>query len=327
MNAIHETLMRAWYSGAWWLYLLRPAEVLFRCVVVVRRGLYRRGFLTTYRAPVPVVIVGNITVGGTGKTPVVIALVESLQKQGVRVGVISRGYGAKGLHAPYRVEADSTPERCGDEPLMIHRRTRCPCVVAPSRAAAARALLAEQEVDLLISDDGLQHYALQRDMEIALLDSERGTGNGFCLPAGPLREPARRLQTVDFVLYRNGSDPEQAVHYAIGELVNLANGERRPANPAALTGEIHAVAALGQPAQFFNSLRRLGFTLVEHSFPDHYMYSAADFSEMRDKPIIMTGKDAVKCRGLAGDNAWCLSIDAQLPAVVTSAVAALVRAS
>jgi tetraacyldisaccharide 4'-kinase len=325
MNAMHDTLVRAWYRGAWWLYLLRPAELLFRCIAAIRRASYRSGLLNTYRAPVPVVIVGNITVGGTGKTPVVVALVQSLQQHGVRVGVISRGYGAKRLRAPYRVEADSTAAHCGDEPLLIYRRTHCPCVVAPSRAAAARALLTQEEVDILISDDGLQHYALQRDMEIALLDGERGTGNGFCLPAGPLREPAGRLHTVDIVLYRNGPDPEQSMHYTPGALVNLASGERRSADPAVLAQEVHAVAGLAQPEQFFESLIRQGFSVSEHSFADHYNYTAADFSGLQDKPIIMTEKDAVKCRGIAGDNAWYLSIDAQLPAAVTSAVVALAR--
>tara|TARA_R110001599_G_scaffold325504_1_gene537640 strand:- start:9047 stop:10027 length:981 start_codon:yes stop_codon:yes gene_type:complete len=325
MAPLRETLVRAWYCGAWWLLLLRPVEAVFRCAVAVRRGLYRSGLMSTYRAPVSVVVVGNITVGGTGKTPVVIALVESLQKQGVRVGVISRGYGALGLVAPLQVTADSNAAQCGDEPLLIYRRTRCPCWVAPSRAAAAQALLAVEEVDLLISDDGLQHCALERDMEIVLLDSERGTGNGFCLPAGPLRESAVRLQTVDYVLYRNGPDPGHAVQYVSTGLINLASGQQRPVKPTELVRDVHAVAGLGQPAQFFASLRSLGFTVAEHRFPDHHNYSASDFVGMQDKPIIMTEKDAVKCRGLVGDNAWYLTIDAQLPAAVTSAVLALAR--
>lgn len=317
--------MRAWYHGAWWLYLLRPAEAVFRAVASVRRTLYRNGLLPIYNAPVPVVVVGNITVGGTGKTAVVIALVEHLQQRGIRVGVISRGYGAKELVAPVEVTAHSTPHQCGDEPLLIHRRTRCPCWVAASRAAAARALLAQAEVDILISDDGLQHYALGRDMEIALLDSERGTGNGFCLPAGPLREPVSRLQSVDYVLYRNGTDAGCSVHYTSTALINLGSGQRRSPSPTGLAGEVHGVAGLGQPAQFFDTLRGLGFTVREHSFPDHHGYTARDFSGMGHMPVIMTEKDAVKCRGLAGENVWYLTIDAQLPAAVTSAVVALAR--
>ena len=325
MNWLRETLVRAWYRGAWWLYLLRPAEAVFRSVAAMRRTLYRNGLLSTYRAPVPVVVVGNITVGGTGKTAVVIALVESLQQQGIRVGVISRGYGAKGLVAALGVTAESRPEHCGDEPLLIHQRTGCPCWVAASRSAAARALLAAAEVDILISDDGLQHYALARDLEIALLDNERGIGNGFCLPAGPLREPAARLQSVDHVLYRNDSDPGCSMHYTSAALINLGSGQRCLPTPAELAVEVHGVAGLGQPAQFFDTLRRQGFTVQEHSFPDHHGYTAADFTGMGNMPIIMTEKDAVKCRGLAGDNAWYLTIDAQLPAAVTSAVVALAR--
>jgi tetraacyldisaccharide 4'-kinase len=325
MNSPQQELVKAWYRGDPWLYLLRPLEVVFRCVVALRASLYRLGLLNTYRADVPVVVVGNITVGGTGKTPVVIALVQSLQQQGVRVGVISRGYGASGLASPRRVEAGSTAQQCGDEALLIHRRTACPCVVAPSRAAAAQALLARESVDLLISDDGLQHYALERDMEIALLDNERGTGNGFCLPAGPLREPVKRLQSVDYVLYRNGTDPEQAVHYTADALINLTTGEQRVAEPALLSGDIHAVAGLGQPAQFFDRLRRLGFDPVDHHFPDHHCYTGADFAGMAGKPIIMTEKDAVKCAGLAGNDAWYLKISAQLPQAVTRAVIALAQ--
>jgi tetraacyldisaccharide 4'-kinase len=325
MNPLREKLVRAWYRGSRWLYLLRPLEVLFRWVAALRRALYRYGLLNIYRAPVPVVVVGNITVGGTGKTPVVISLVESLQHEGVRVGVISRGYGASGLASPHRVDAGSTVRQCGDEALVIHRRTGCPCVVAPSRAAAAVALLAQEQVDLLISDDGLQHYALERDLEIALLDSERDIGNGFCLPAGPLREPLARLQNVDYVLCRNGTDPEQAVHYTAAGLVNLASGEQRTAEPAALSGDIQAVAGLGQPAQFFDSLRRLGFNTLDHQFPDHHCYTDADFTGITGKPIIMTEKDAVKCVGLAGNDAWYLKISAQVPQAVTRAVIALAR--
>ena len=200
MHAVREALVRAWYDGAWWLWLLRPPEALFRLLAASRRHLYRSGLLPVYRAPVPVVVVGNITVGGTGKTPVVIALVESLQRRDIRVGVVSRGHGGRPTGSPCWVDAGSDAGQCGDEPLLIHRRTGCPCVVAPRRADAVRSLLARAAVDIVISDDGLQHYALARDLEIAVVDDQRGIGNGFCLPAGPLREPVQRLKTVDYVL-------------------------------------------------------------------------------------------------------------------------------
>ena len=323
MSFAGDRLTRAWYHGAWWLWLLRPLELLFRLLAATRRGLYQLGLLPVYRPPVPVIVIGNITVGGTGKTPVVIALVEALQEQGIRVGVVSRGYGASGLRRPHRVGADSTATQCGDEPLLIQGRTGCPCVAAPDRPAAVRALLLAAPVDLIVSDDGLQHYALARDMEIALLDADRGTGNGFCLPAGPLREPAGRLQTVDFVLYRGSEDPESGVRYQPDCLVNLVSGERRPASPSSLGSDVRAVAGIGQPEQFFATLESLGFHIERHAFADHHSYTAEDFAGLIGQPIIMTEKDAVKCLAIAGEDAWYLGINALLPGPVLAAAAAL----
>jgi len=317
--------VQAWYNGAWWLWLARPLEWLFRCLTALRRQLYTSGLLSCYRADKPVVIVGNITVGGSGKTPIVIALVEALQAQGIAVGVVSRGYGASAGVFPHTVCDTSTSADCGDEPLLIYRRTRCPCVVAPSRPAAVRALLANFAVDVVISDDGLQHYALARDMEIAVLDARVGVGNGFCLPAGPLREPVSRLQSVDYVLYRGSDDPLNGVYYEHDCLVNLVTGEQRPVAVVAIGKSIVALAGIGQPAQFFESLLRLGFETEQCVFPDHHAYSAADLAGLGDKPIIMTEKDAVKCREIAGGNSWYLRIDARLPRALPEAVAALVR--
>ena len=321
---LRETLENAWYRGAWWLWLLRPLELLFRLGAAARRGLYRSGLLPVYRAPVPVVVVGNITVGGTGKTPVVIALVEYLQARGIRVGVVSRGYGGAGSAAAHWVDSTSDPEQCGDEALLVYRRTDCPCVVAPSRADAVRALLARASIDIIVSDDGLQHYGLARDMEIALLDERRRSGNGFCLPAGPLRETPTRLESTDFVLYRGSADPLNGVQYTGEVLVNLGSGEQRSVTPAALgQEEVFAVAGIGQPGQFFDALESCGFRVQPLCFPDHHRYSPGDFDRLAGKPIIMTEKDAVKCSGLAGADAWYLKISAQLPQAVTTAVAAL----
>jgi tetraacyldisaccharide 4'-kinase len=325
MSAGHAGLPGAWYRGAWWLWLLRPLEWLFRAVAALRRLLYRRGVLAVYRPPKPVVVVGNITVGGTGKTPIVIALVEALQGAGLRPGVVSRGYGASAGQFPHTLTRQSTAQQCGDEPLLIFRRTGCPCVVSPSRAEAVRTLLADFEIDVVISDDGLQHYALARDMEIAVLDAGAALGNGFCLPAGPLREPPGRLQSVDHLLYRNGDDPATGVTYQAEGLVNLRTGERLPLNPAALAPRVHAVAGIGQPGQFFDTLRGAGFEVAPHAFPDHHAYTAADFLPLAEAPVIMTEKDAVKCEGIAGDDAWYLRISARLPAALPEAVAALAR--
>lgn len=323
--AVTDRLVLAWYRGAWWLWLLRPLELVFRTVAALRRSLYQNGLLPSYRCPVPVVVIGNITVGGTGKTPAVIALVDSLQARGIRVGVVSRGYGARELKAAYRVTDDSRAYQCGDEPLLIQRRTGCPCVVAPARADAVRTLLADTAVDIIVSDDGLQHYALQRDLEIALLDAERGIGNGFCLPAGPLREPASRLKTVDHVLYRGSSDESNGLQYKQVALVHLVSGQECAVSPAAIGNVVHVIAGIGQPEQFFSGLEGRGFSLQCHPLGDHHDYSVADFEGLADKPLIMTEKDAVKCASIAGDNAWYLKIDAQLPHSVIESVVALVR--
>lgn len=322
MSGLEQGISAAWYRSAPWLWLLRPLECLFRTVAASRRLLYRAGVLRSYRAPVPVVVVGNITVGGTGKTPIVIALVEALQHKGLRVGVVSRGYGASATDFPHRVGPASTAQQCGDEPLLIFHRTGAPCVVAPDRAAAVRELLAAEQVDVVISDDGLQHYALARDLEIAVVDATRGIGNGFCLPAGPLREPPSRLQSVDFLLQRGG-EGEDGVRYRAEALVNLHTAQQLPVLAGDQLSEVHAVAGIGQPQQFFATLEEAGFQLESHAFPDHHQFSAADFQSLAGRPIIMTEKDAVKCRDIAGEQAWYLRISAVLPQPVVEAVAAL----
>lgn len=322
-------LVRAWYTGAAWLWLLRPLELVYRLLTLLRRQAFRAGLCAVYRAPVPVVVVGNVTVGGTGKTPVVIALVEALQARGLRPGVVSRGYGAaRGATFPHQVSAGSSAADCGDEPLLIHQRTGVPCVVAPDRPAAVRALLAAAPVDLVLCDDGLQHYALARDFEIALLDAQRLLGNGFCLPAGPLREPAGRLHAVDWLLYRGGSEPDTRVDYIIDGLLPLRDCGQ--SSPPAQGASIHAVAGIGQPAQFFASLEAMGYQVTAHSFPDHHAFVPEDFVRLDDRPLIMTEKDAVKCRtfvgaGRAGANHWYLRISARLPAALVNRVAALAR--
>jgi len=325
MAGAESSLAEAWYRGAWWLWLLRPLELLFRIVVALRRGLYLYGVLPGYNPPKPLVVVGNITVGGTGKTPVVLALLEYLQSQNIRPGLVSRGYGASRQSFPYTVTSHSRAEDCGDEALLVYQRTGCPCVVAPSRPAAVAQLIEEFEVDIILSDDGMQHYAMGRDMEIAVLDQARGVGNGFCLPAGPLREPVRRLRSVDQLLYRGSDDPDSGVCYKTVALVNVLSGEQRPVAIESLGQNVYGVAGIGQPRQFFEGLRSQGFTVEESSFADHHFYSAGDLAGLTDKPIIMTEKDAVKCRGIASDNAWYLKIDAELPVKLQQSVAALAR--
>ena len=318
-----SALEAAWYNGALWLWLLRPLEMVFRVAIALRKFAYRQQLLKTWRAPVPVIIVGNINVGGTGKTPIVIALVEHLQDRGVRVGVVSRGYGASAGAFPHSVGENSTAAECGDEPLLIHRRTGCPCVVDPDRPAAVRQLLESAAVDVIIADDGLQHYRLERDLEIVVMDEDRGLGNGFCLPAGPLREPPARLAEAHHLLRRGSDSPTQGVRYHQDALVNINSGSERGVASDGVGKVISAVAGIGQPGQFFTALTRAGYVVQEFPFPDHHSYRAEDFSELPAQPIIMTEKDAVKCAGLVGDDAWYLKISAELPREVTEAVVAL----
>lgn len=323
MSGFEAQLTRAWYAGAWWLWCLRPLELLFRSLAAARRWYWQRGPGKPWRAPVPVVVVGNITVGGTGKTPVVIALVEALQARGLRPGVVSRGYGADpDARFPHRVGADSRPGQCGDEPLLIHRRTGAPCVVAPDRALAVRTLLTAEPVDLVICDDGLQHYPLHRDLEIVVIDAARGLGNRWCLPAGPLREPPSRLRSVAWVLCRGSEDPARGVLYRVDGLFPVRTAEQGVA-PA--PQRVHAVAGIGQPEQFFDSLRGMGYTLHGHVFPDHHAYTPQDLVPLGDAPVIMTEKDAVKCRAFATADQWYLRISATLPEALPDALVALCK--
>ena len=318
-----SAMVDAWYNGAWWLWLLRPLEFFFRSVACVRRTFYRVGLFKRYLPETPLVIVGNITVGGTGKTPIVLALVEYLQSIGLNPGVVSRGYGATGTTFPHKVGDKSTAADCGDEALLVFLRTGCPCVVAPKRIDAVKALLKSAPVDLIISDDGLQHYALDRHMEIAVLDADRRVGNGFCLPAGPLREPQSRLKEVDYVLYRGSTDPIQGVTYTPMSLVNIATGNECAVSPGSMATEVYAVAGIGQPQQFFDSLLEAGFNIEPQTFSDHHLFIAKDFSKLSGKPIIMTEKDAVKCKHFADKSFWYLKIQAQLPDALLRSVAAL----
>ncbi|MGE8495966.1 MAG: tetraacyldisaccharide 4'-kinase [Pseudomonas sp.] len=312
--SISERLVAAWYTGHPALGLLRPLEWLYRTVAQHRRARFLAGEGEVYRAPLPVVVVGNITVGGTGKTPLILWLIEHCRQRGLKVGVVSRGYGAKPPQLPWRVRAEQAAAEAGDEPLLIVQRSGVPLVIDPDRGSAVRALLAEESLDLILSDDGLQHYRLARDLELVLIDAARGLGNGRCLPAGPLREPVERLQQVDALLY-NGALADPAGGYSFGlrprELVNLRSGERRPLDHFPAGQRVHAVAGIGNPQRFFTTLEALHWQPVPHAFADHAHYSAELLSFSPSLPLLMTEKDAVKCRTFAGDDWWYLAVDAE----------------
>lgn len=311
--AISDRLLQAWYAGHPLLALLRPLECLYRRVVDGKRARFVAGQGDIYRAPVPIVVVGNITVGGTGKTPMILWLIEHCQRKGLRVGVVSRGYGAKPGQFPWRVTADQPAAQAGDEPLLIVQRTGVPLMIDPDRSRAVKTLLATEPLDVILSDDGLQHYRLARDLELVLIDNARGLGNGRCLPAGPLREPVERLSSVDAVLYNGAlTDPQPGFAFQLQPtaLINVRTGERQPLDYFPCGQALHAVAGIGNPQRFFNTLETLHWRPIGHAFADHAPYSAEILKFKPDLPLVMTEKDAVKCRDFAAPNWWYLAVDA-----------------
>ena len=306
-------LQDSWYRRSWITWLLLPISWFFCLLVMVRHTLFRWGVMSSVQLPVPVIVAGNISVGGTGKTPLVIALVELLREQGWKPGVISRGYGGTAAAWPQPVHPDSDARLIGDEPLLIAQRTSIPMAVGPDRIRAAQMLLATQDVDIIISDDGLQHYRLQRDVEIAVVDGARRLGNGHCLPAGPLREPRTRLQQVDYIVVNGGGDegiemllePQSPRSVSDGQLTKLLDEFRGQ--------RVHAVAGIGNPQRFFRMLEGAGLEITSHAFPDHHRYVAADIDFGDNAPVLMTEKDAVKCRSISDGRHWYIPVKARLP--------------
>ena len=273
------------------------------------------------------IVVGNLTVGGTGKTPLVIWLAEFLRQSGYKPGIVSRGYGGKRLEAPLSVTAASDPAEAGDEPVLIARRTGCPVMVFPERAEAGRQLLAANDCDVILCDDGLQHYALARDIEIAVMDGWRRIGNGALLPAGPLREPVERLQQVDILVCQGGQP--QAGEYAMTLedpwAVSLLDSSSRKLLADLVDTPIHAVAGIGHPGRFFDDLRKKGLRLTEHAFPDHHLYRKEEICFSDDWPVMMTEKDAVKCKRLADSRHWYVPVSAVVPPELGENLLALLK--
>lgn len=318
-----QRLPEIWYGAEpppLWLRALVP---IYRALRALHRTPYALGWKQPQRLPVPVIVVGNITVGGTGKTPLVIALVEALRARGRRPGVISRGYGA-GQGAAQLLDGTSAATHVGDEPLLIREATGVPVAVGRDRVAAARLLLSQHDCDVIVADDGLQHYPLFRNVEICVIDGERRFGNGLLLPAGPLREPLARLDSIDFRVCNGGEARECEVSMRLlGDTAVSLNDPtaRKPLHEFA-GHRVHAVAGIGNPARFFASLRAAGIDVIEHPFPDHHAYTAADIDFGGDAPMLMTEKDAVKCRAFDRADAWCVPVRAQLPAEFFDAIAA-----
>ena len=302
-----------WYTRSPWLVLLTPLSLLFRLIVSLRRLAYWLGIRRSTRVSLPVIIIGNITVGGTGKTPLVAWLVKYLRSKGYKPGIISRGYGGQASSWPQQVRPDSDPAVVGDEAVLLATKTGCPMAVAPDRVAAANALIKHSDCDVIISDDGLQHYALQRDIEIAVIDGVRRFGSGFLLPAGPLREPVGRLQEVDLVVVNGlGKGEEHPMRMLPGDVRNLLNPGKVCVIDEFRSQTVHAVAGIGNPERFFRSLQDAGLQVESHSFPDHYRYRPGDIRFGDGRPVFMTEKDAVKCRHFAAENDWYVPVEIRM---------------
>jgi tetraacyldisaccharide 4'-kinase len=324
-------LERVWYRASLTplTICLLPLSWLFSLVTSLRRFLYRIKIKKSVRFPVPVIVVGNITVGGTGKTPCVIWLAQLLRERGFTPGIVSRGVGGEKHSEPFWVNAYAGASEAGDEAILLAKRTECPVVICVNRVAAVKELLANTSCNIVISDDGLQHYHLARDIEIAIIDSTRMFGNRQLLPAGPLREPVSRLKNIDFIL-TNPPLPLSGMHsYGMllqGEtFVSLLDESKKISLNNFIHKKIHAVAAIGNPSRFFTMLRQKGFDVIEHIFPDHYFFTAEDLNFAGQLPVVMTEKDAVKCHGLVDERFWYIPVEAEINDLSSVLMSALSR--
>jgi tetraacyldisaccharide 4'-kinase len=327
VSRVEQRLQRVWYDGEpvpFWLSLLEP---VYRALRTLHRAAYRIGLRRTVRIGVPVVVVGNLTAGGSGKTPLAIALVEALRARGFRPGVVSRGYGGS-ARTPSLLDEHPDPGRYGDEPSLVRRRTGAPVAVGRNRVRAA-GLLARHGANVVIADDGLQNPSLARDIEICVIDGQRRFGNERLLPAGPLREPLDRLARVDFRIC-NGARAElgEIAMRLAGEMaVAVAGAPRARPLSSFARQRVHAVAAIGNPGRFFTGLQARGIDVLTHPFPDHHAFAASDLAFGDGLPVLMTEKDAIKCVAFAGEEVWCVPVSAELPVEFVDALVERLRGS
>lgn len=338
LERLTARIEKSWYDAKWWNVWLLPFSALFYVLSHARRLWLTHGVKAIKNNHIPVVVIGNINVGGTGKTPLTCQLVKRLNDNGIRVGIISRGYGSKAPHYPYLLAKNEPASIVGDEPKLLRDRLDCPVVIGPDRNAAIE-LLSQQGIDLILSDDGLQHYKMARDYEIVVLDAKRQLGNRWLLPAGPLREGAWRLKTVDAVILNGVTDIEstqesegQGMAIMPSAWVNAKTGERKLLDFFAGKA-LHAVVGIGNPQRFFTTLDSLAVKYKEHIFADHHAFTQTDLdiANAYSQCIVMTEKDWVKCAAFANENMWYLEVDAQLTAALENTLmndlTALVRRS
>lgn len=329
-------LQRVWYGSRWHVLSLAllPLSWLFRLIVAARRAAFRSGFLRSFAVDVPVIVVGNVTVGGTGKTPFTGWLAQTLQRAGYRVGIVLRGYGGRAEHWPCDVNAETPWQQAGDEAVLLAQRTGAIVVVAPDRVAAARRAV-ERGAQIVLCDDGLQHYRLRRTAEFVVVDGVRGLGNRRTLPAGPLREPPRRVGSADLLIVNQRQDglawplaapdvPCVTFRPVLHSAYRLIDGERRALSEFR-NAPVHAVAAIGHPEGFFAALREQGLTVAGHALPDHAPIQPQDIQFDAQAPVLMTEKDAVKCRAFAQSHHWVVPMEIDITASDTAVVECIVQ--
>ena len=326
MASTAELLNGIWYGESPMRFALWPVAAIYRALARLRREAYQRGWRSPVEMPVPVIVVGNVSVGGTGKTPFVIWLADQLKQRGRKVGIVTRGYRGKGTEWPRAVAADSDPEEVGDEPVLLARRTSCPVVAGPDRVACVEALLEHTRVDVVLSDDGLQHYRLARAFEIAVVDGARGMGNGLCLPAGPLREPPSRLQEVDAIVVNGTGWGHAGVFRAdavVTKVYHLKDGTERTLE--SFRGKpVHAVAGIGNPQRFFDLLLDADLDVESHPLEDHAEITLDELTFDEPGAVLITEKDAVKCEHLKANGVWCVVVDFKFDADSASRLMRLV---
>jgi len=321
-----ESIENIWYTKHPLGIVLLPLSWLYSLIIILRRLCYQSGLIAVNQIDVPVIIVGNISVGGTGKTPLVIWLADYFKNKGFNPGIISRGYGGKITGKSQQVRPDSNPGLVGDEPVLIAKRTDCPVAIAVQRRRAAEELIEYCDCDLILCDDGMQHYSLGRDIEIAVIDGQRRFGNGRCLPAGPLREPISRLNSVDLVVSKYiAGRHEYKMEYQYGDLVSLLEPEHTIPISSLNGQSVHAISGIGNPDRYYSYLRNNKLHIINHEFPDHYPFTKNDVNFDDGLPVVMTEKDAVKCSDFATKNHWYLPITATLPDSFTYRLEALMK--
>ena len=302
----------SWYKKSLWLYLLYPFSLIFSYLTSLRRKMFLTNKITSFKSEVPIVVVGNLTIGGTGKTPLVKYIVTELKNKGYKPGIVSRGYGGK-FKETLQVTSETPVKHTGDE-AQILAKLDVPFYIDKNRVRAVKKLSKNHDCDVIISDDGLQHYKMGRQVEIAVIDGKRRFGNNLTFPAGPLRESSKRIDTVDFIV--NNSGPTEEGEYLMNisptKFVHLKSGKSYSIENWPMHKQVHAVAGLGNPGRFFDLLDKLGFDIIRHPFPDHHNFLSSDIFYLDHLPIVMTEKDASKCKDFDNNKIWYLKIDADL---------------